>query len=177
MITLISGTNRPSSRTRKVTDFYAGLLKQKGVEVKIVDLIDLPENFPALVFRRQQQTEEVARIQQLIDRSSVVVFIVPEYNGSFPGALKTFIDLLRYPDSFKGKKGVLVGLGSGMQGSILALSHLTDILHYMGMHVLPQKVRLAMIDRYLENGQITEPLYLQLLDEQIEALLKSLEKG
>jgi NAD(P)H-dependent FMN reductase len=172
MITLISGTNRPGSRTKKVTDFYAGLLKSKGVEANIIDLTELPENFPALVFRRQEQTEKVAHIQHLIDRSTAVVFVVPEYNGSFPGALKTFIDLLRYPDSFKGKTGVLVGLGSGMQGSILALSHLTDILHYMGMHVLPQKVRLATIDRYLVNGQITEPLYLQLLDEQIEALLK-----
>jgi chromate reductase len=171
MITIVSGTNRPLSRTFQIAEFYASLLATKHIESQIIDLVKLPENFPSLVFNRQNQTAEVAAIQQIIDYSDKLVFIVPEYNGSFPGALKTFIDLLRYPDSLKGKKAVLVGLSSGIQGGILALSHLTDIFHYMGMQVLPQKVRLAHVHRFLENGKITEPLYLQLLDEQMNALL------
>ncbi len=173
MITIVSGTNRPSSRTRQIAEFYTSLLAARQTESQIIDLVHLPENFPALVFKRENQPAEVAAFQQIIDNSQKLVFVVPEYNGSFPGALKTFIDLLRYPDSFKGKQAALVGLSSGVQGGVLALSHLTDIFHYMGMHVFPQKVRLAMIDRYLIDGKITEPLHLQLLDEQINALLKT----
>ena len=40
------------------------------------------------------------------------------------------------------KKAALVGISSGVQGAGLALSHLTDIFNYCGMHVLAQKPKL-----------------------------------
>ena len=67
------------------------------------------------------------------------VFVVPEYNGSFPGVFKAFVDGLKYPASFKDKKCALVGISSGTQGGALALSHLTDIFNYLGMNVLALK--------------------------------------
>ena len=42
-----------------------------------------------------------------MSQSEKFVFIVPEYNGSFPGVLKTFIDGLAFPDTFEQKKNVL----------------------------------------------------------------------
>ena len=67
------------------------------------------------------------------------VFITPEYNGSFPGVLKAFIDGMRYPGTFEGKKCALVGLSAGNQGAALAMSHLTDIFNYLGMNVLAKQ--------------------------------------
>ena len=101
------------------------------------------------------------------------VFIVPEYNGSFPGVLKTFIDGLEYPNTFKNKKCALVGLSSGVQGGGLALSHLTDIFNYCGMNVLALKPKLARIEAHIDGDfQITNNLYMQLLKEQAEKFIE-----
>jgi chromate reductase len=52
------------------------------------------------------------------------------------------------------------------------LSHLTDILFYLGTSVLPQRVRLPNISKAMsKEGDITDPLLRQVLREQAEALL------
>ena len=91
-----------------------------------------------------------------------------EYNGSFPGVLKTFIDGLAFPDTFEPKKCALVGLLSGVQGGGLALSHLTDIFNYCGMYVLALKPKLAQISQNIdmEKEIVTNELYRDLLETQ-----------
>nr|WP_317172320.1 NAD(P)H-dependent oxidoreductase [Hymenobacter sp. BRD67] len=90
------------------------------------------------------------------------------------GALKSFIDALPYPGGIRGKKAALVSLSSGSMGGALALSHLTDILFYLGTTVLPQRVRLPHISQHLSpEGEVNSPLFRQLLREQAEALLNS----
>jgi chromate reductase len=55
---------------------------------------------------------------------------------------------------------------------LLALSHLTDILFYLGTSVLPQRVRLPHISQCMsKEGDITDPLLRQVLREQAQALL------
>ncbi|MFN5706126.1 MAG: NAD(P)H-dependent oxidoreductase, partial [bacterium] len=44
MITLVSGTNRPNSRTSLLTNYYKNELEKKGVEVQTIYLQDLPAN-------------------------------------------------------------------------------------------------------------------------------------
>ena len=101
-----------------------------------------------------------------------LVIIAPEYNASFPGVLKAFIDGLPYPGGIRGKKAALIGLSSGGQGGLLAMTHLSDILMYLGTVVLPQRVRLPFINQDLnaEDG-LNHDLSQQLLREQAEALL------
>jgi NAD(P)H-dependent FMN reductase len=100
------------------------------------------------------------------------VFIVPEYNGSFPGILKTFIDGMTYPNSFRNKKCAMIGLSSGIGGGGIAMSHLTDIFHYLGMHVLALKPKLAKIEQNMSDNLLTNRLYLDLLHTQADMLLE-----
>ena len=105
-------------------------------------------------------------------KATKYVFFTPEYNGSFPGILKTFIDGLHYPDTFKGKKCALVGISSGVQGAVLAMSHLTDIFNYSKMHVLAEKPKLFGIGQNFKDGEMVNPLFKTLLEEQIESLIE-----
>ncbi|MFD2245650.1 NADPH-dependent FMN reductase [Pontibacter ruber] len=172
MITIITGTNRPSSNSRAVANIYSELLRKRGVASQILDLADLPADFTATALYDNTGTNEAFnKLSSLIASSDKFVFIVPEYNGSFPGVLKAFIDGLEYPNTFKNKKAALVGLSSGVQGSGLAMSHLTDIFNYLGMHVLALKPRLAQIEKNLKEGTITNELYLELLNQQIEQFI------
>jgi len=172
MITIISGTNREGSYSRVVAEIYGEILEQKGHTFRIVDLKDLPPDFIfSASFEKTGAHTGFNEIQAQVDASDRFVFVVPEYNGSFPGVLKAFIDGLRYPGSFEGKKAALVGLASGHMGGALALSHLTDVLHYMGMMVIPIKPRLPRISKILVNRKFADEFYTGLLESQAEMLI------
>ena len=172
MITLLIGTNRPNSRARRVADFYATILYELGEEFQLLDLADLPTDFTATaLYHNVGQHPEFNALASLLDAGNKLVIFVPEYNASFPGVLKSFIDGLSYPGGLRGKKAALVALSSGGQGGLLAMTHLTDVLMYLGTAVLPQRVRLPFIDKELTaDGQLSSPLLVQVLREQAAAL-------
>lgn len=173
MITIIVGTNRPNSRARRVAVLYAELLERQGAAYQLLDLAYLPADFTATaLYANAGKHAEFNELFALTSNADKLVFVVPEYNGSFPGVLKAFIDGLPYPGGIRGKKAALVGVSTGVQGGILALSHMTDILMYLGTAVLPARVRLPVIDKHLsEDGQLSNPLYQQLLQDQVAQLL------
>lgn len=172
MITIITGTNRPASNSRAVANLYATLLTEQGVASQILDLAELPADFThTALYDNIGNNQRFNQLSSMIAESDKFVFIVPEYNGSFPGVLKAFIDGLSYPNTFRNKKAALVGLSSGVQGSGLAMSHLTDIFNYLGMHVLALKPRLAQIEKNFDGSRITNELYLELLKQQITHFL------
>jgi len=172
MITIVSGTNRPESNTRAVVDLYADLLKSRDLEYQVLDLAKLPADFVlTALYHNTGKNEQFNKLSQMVASSEKFIFILPEYNGSFPGVLKAFIDGLDYPYTFKHKKAALVGISSGMQGGLLALSHLTDIFNYLGMHVLALKVKLAFIGKNFDGSNITNKLYLELMEQQVEEFI------
>ena len=169
---MICGTNRADAVSKEITLIYQGLLNQRGVSTKVIDLVDLPQDFAfSALYKNAGKNSSFNYFRELMAEASKFVFIVPEYNGSFPGVLKTFIDGLKFPGSFKNKKCALVGVSSGVQGAGLALSHLTDIFNYCGMHVLAQKPKLAKIEANMEKGKITNTLYQTLLEEQVNEFI------
>lgn len=172
MITIISSTNRNDSVSSQLSQQYQDILEEMNVASEIIDLNDLPADFTATaLYENSGKNKQFNKMRKMMRETQKFVFIVPEYNGSFPGVLKAFIDGLEFPGSFKDKKCALVGLSSGVQGGGLALSHLTDIFNYCGMHVLAQKPKLARIESNMEGSTISNDLYLTLLKEQAEALV------
>ncbi len=151
MITLVSGTNRPNSRTSLLTNYYKNELEKKGVEVQTIYLQDLPANIieSDLYGKRSAEFE---KIQELVTQSSKFIFIVPEYNGSFPGILKLFIDACRFPESFKYKKAALVGHSTGKYGNIRGIEHFTGVCNYIGLTVLPLRIHIPNIQNELNEA-------------------------
>jgi chromate reductase, NAD(P)H dehydrogenase (quinone) len=173
MITIISGTNRLNSNSIFIAEYYQALLKKKGVESQILDLRRLPESFLfTALYENAGKDPAFNKLKEMINSSEKFVFIVPEYNGSFPGVLKAFIDGLDFPESFENKKCALVGISSGVLAGALALSHLTDILNYLGMHVLALKPRLPRIESLIKNGGINDKFLTELIDMQAEAFMR-----
>lgn len=173
MITLISGTNRKGSRSRAIVNLYAAMMEKRGEAYQILDLADLPPDFiVTAMYKNSGRNEQFNNLTRMIETADKFVFVVPEYNSSFPGVLKAFIDALSYPCPFMNKKGALIGLSSGMQGSGLALSHLTDILNYLGMHIMAMKLKLAHIEKNFDGKQITNKLYNELLDQHVDQLIR-----
>ncbi|MDF2156852.1 NAD(P)H-dependent oxidoreductase [Algoriphagus sp. CAU 1675] len=172
MIKIIVGTNRKNSVSKTIAQIYQGILKEREVESEILELEQLPADFiETALYENNGKNEAYNEFHRKIAEGKKFVFIVPEYNGSFPGILKTFIDGMTYPNTFRNKKAALVGLSSGIGGGGIALSHLTDIFHYLGMHVLALKPKLAKIEQNMSDNLLTNRLYLELLQTQADMLL------
>jgi chromate reductase len=138
MVTIIASTNRPGSSTLKLAQYYQKRLAHKGLETNLLSLTELPDNLikTDLYGKRSQEFE---KIQQLITNTHKFLFVIPEYNGSFPGVLKVFIDACSFPESFYEKKAALVGLSSGKYGNIRGIDHFTGVCHYIHLNVMPLK--------------------------------------
>lgn len=172
-IVIIVGTNRPHSVSRQIADYYQQILHRHGATSTLLDLHDLPADFTvSALYSNNGKSEAFNQLRKLVDEAEKFVFIVPEYNGSYPGVLKAFIDGLPYPNSFTNKKAALVGLSSNTQGAIIALSHLNDVFSYLGMNTLALRVKLGQIRSYFSNGTITNDLYNELLDMQARQLIQ-----
>lgn len=171
-IEIISGTNRTNAVTKVVASYYENILLELGVDASIIDLAQLPHDFVfSALYEQSGKNMAFNPFRERMYNADKFVFIVPEYNGSFPGVMKAFIDGMKYPDTFMGKKCALVGLSSGIQGAGLAMSHLTDIFNYCGMHVLALKPKLSHISQHLVGGKITNQLYDNLLRQQAQQLI------
>lgn len=171
MTTIISATNRPHSNTRKVCDAVAAQLSQNGDDTQVFDLLELPREVAfSEVFgaRSNGFAEQVTRYVANVDK---FVFVVPEYNGGFPGILKLMIDAVE-PHHWYGKKAALIGVSTGRSGNLRGLEHLVGVLNYLQVNVLHFKPTLARLpDPNLEHWEIPQE-YLNLLEIQA-ALFKT----
>jgi len=171
MITIICGTNRTDSVSRLITQRYQDILLSKNEASEIIYLEELPDDFTGTaLYENSGKNIRFNALRDKMLKAQKMVFVVPEYNGSFPGVLKAFIDGLIFPKTFTDKKCALVGVSSGVQGAGLALSHLTDIFNYCGMNVLANKPKLSRIEENLTENKLSE-LYHELLEEQIHKFL------
>ena len=172
MLSVICGTNRPDSNSEKVARNYCSILQEKGVGSVILKLEDLPNDFAfnAMFGKRLQAVDEA--IDKHIRPFDKLVFILPEYHGSYPGVLKTFLDCMGQSD-LEGKKAALVGLSDGMAGNLRGLDDLTNVLNFLKVDVLSRKPKLSRVSSSLnEGGAITDERCLRLLNEQIDYFLE-----
>lgn len=171
-VTIVSATNHQNSLTAQVAEYYAGLLHKRGCDNQVLKLTALPADFTvSALYENRGKHPTFNQLKERMEAAQKYVFIIPEYNGSFPGVFKAFIDGLQFPDTFSGKKCAMVGVSKGPQGGVFAMSHLTDIFHYLKMHVYPLKPRLASIqDRQLATV-LANTKYIRLLEEQAEGFM------
>lgn len=172
MTTIIAGTNRINSHTYKLAKYYQNQLKARGMEAGIFSLSELPANIINTDLYGKRSAE-FQPIQDMVDATDKFVFIIPEYNGSFPGVLKVFIDACNFPESFAGKKAALVGLSSGKYGNIRGVDHFVGVCHYVGLHVMPLRIHISSIRNEMdENGNLFQEDTLKFTGQQMDRFIE-----
>ena len=129
MITIISGTNRSEANSLKVAKLAETMLKANGAETKLLDLNQLPRDL-FVPEHYGEAPESFAPYQDAVLQADGILTVVPEYNGSYPGALKYFIDLLRFPESFRNQPCAFIGISAGVFGSLRSIEHLQMVFQY-----------------------------------------------
>lgn len=164
MYTIISGTNRPGSNTLKVARQYQQILERKGIGAGLLSLEGLDLN---------RKTAQLSLMEQdMLIPAAKFIFILPEYNGSFPGSLKTVIDMTDHRKVWPGKKALLTGVSTGRAGNLRGMDHLTGSLNYLKVYVHPNKLPISSVDKLLNvAGEITDGATLAAIEEQIDQFI------
>ena len=164
MITIISGTNRKESSTKKVALEYQRFLTEQHIESKLLALDEFD------VLRRDEafiQTE--ADVLKAAER---FIFILPEYNGSYPGVLKMMIDNSDVANVWWHKKVLLTGVSSGRAGNLRGMEHITGSLLHMKMIVHPNRLPISVVHTLMnEADQFTDDIMIRAIKTQLEEFL------
>ncbi|MEO5648274.1 MAG: NAD(P)H-dependent oxidoreductase [Chitinophagaceae bacterium] len=158
--TIISGTGRQDSHTFKVSELYLELLSEKGINANLFSLHQ---------YKTIERTPEFLLAQtKLLIPAEKFIIISPEYNGSYPGVLKSMIDISDTRNVWNGKKVLLTGVSSGRAGNLRGMDHLTGVLNYMKCIVHPNKLPISVIDKLTDSsGKINDVETLLAIDLQL----------
>lgn len=170
MITIISGTNRSRSNTYKAARSCKEILDSLNVESQILSLEELPKDFlySDLYGNRSDAFREL--VEKYIYGVDRIIFVIPEYHGSFPGVLKAFIDALDGED-VENKKAFLVGVAAGHAGGLRPLGQFTEILHHLKMEVYSGKPKLSSIDKLVDDDRVIDKSSLEKLESSLKGYL------
>jgi chromate reductase, NAD(P)H dehydrogenase (quinone) len=164
MITIISGTNRKGSNTKKVALEYKKLLAEKDVETKLLALDEVQ------MFERNESFETMEN--EYLKSADKFIFVMPEYNGSFPGILKLMIDNSDVANVWHNKKALLTGVSSGRAGNLRGMEHLTGSLLHLKMTVHPNRLPLSSIHNLLDKeGTIIDAGTIKTIQAQLDDFL------
>jgi NAD(P)H-dependent FMN reductase len=176
MITIISGTNRPGSNTRKVVAHLEATYKSLGVKTHLLDLAELPpEIFSPAAY--EEKPAAFTKFSAAILAADGLLIVTPEYNGGVPGVLKYFIDMLPFPESFEHRPVCFVGLAAGIWGALRPVEQLQAIFGYRNAHIFPERVFMPGIGKLIDaHGNFANPEMEKRLEKQAAGFAGFVEK-
>lgn len=167
-IEVIAGTNRPGSNSLKLAKLIAALYEREGADVGVIDLQDLP----AELFKGEaygEKPEAFASTCKRVTSANGLHVVTPEYNGSFPGVLKYFIDMLKFPESFEHRCVAFTGLAAGGWGGLRSVEQIEMVFQYRDAYLLPERVFFPGFhkDWDEETGRIKDEKKQEKLENQV----------
>ncbi|MBC8092829.1 MAG: NAD(P)H-dependent oxidoreductase [Pseudonocardia sp.] len=150
-IGIIVSSTRPGRKGRAIAQWVEEHGAGRGdAAVQVVDLADfdlshLDEAVPAVfgTYTQQHTRDWSATIAEL----DAFVVVVPEYNHSFPGALKTALDFLY--DEWQDKAVAFVGYG--IDGGQRAVEQLRPIVAELGLADIGPQVAIRLMSDIVDG--------------------------
>lgn len=180
-IVTIVGSLRNESYNMQLAKTMEERYKGK-LNIEIADIRSLPffdqdeENHP---------TQAVKEFKEVVANADGVIIITPEYNWSIPGVLKNALDWASRVDKvFIGKPVMVLGVTTGMLGTIRAQLHLRDILSSSGIQakLLPPGGNEVLINFAAQKfdahtGRLVEEGTLSFLDSKVDKFIDFVKSG
>ncbi len=174
-IKIISSTDRPNSWALKVSNYVATLYKSENTDVEVISLEDFPLS-DVVGGKYGKKIESVEKFRDPILKADGLVFVIPEYNGSFPGILKVFIDYLPFPEAFEKMPMAFIGEAAGAFGGLRSVEQFQMIANYRNALQFPERVFISRVTQEFdpEDG-IEDDFKQKLLLSQVNNFIKFVE--
>lgn len=167
---IIIGTNRLGSNTSKIAQIVKSYYEEIGEKVGLIDLAQIKFTEMAHPYSKDLPNSMTSEIEK-INSADGLIMVVPEYNGSFPGVLKYFIDQWTYPISFEARPVCFIGLG-GRWGGLRPIEQLQQVFNYRNAYAFPERVFITGVDAQLRTGTLTDAMLVSLLKTQTKNFTK-----
>ena len=106
--------------------------------------------------------------EEILIPTQKFIFIIPEYNGTFPGVLKAMIDNSDVIKVWHNKKALLTGVSSGRAGNLRGMDHLSASLQYMKMSVHYNKLPISAINKVMDtDGRLNVETFKE-IEQQLD---------
>lgn len=156
-IAIISGSVREGRQTPKVTQ---ALTKHLQAQPDItVELIDLAEYALPMMTERlnklQNPKKELTTFARQVGEADAILFVTPEYHGSYSGVLKNAVDFLW--KEFQRKPIGSVTVASGRMGGINASTELQLLILSLGAFPMPLKLLVPFVQNAFDpEGELID---------------------
>lgn len=171
-ILIISGTNRPDSNALKVSKVILSHYEAARAKAEIFSLAEMPREVFDPASYATKPPAMLAIQQRVLDAQGLHI-VTPEYNGSFPGVLKYFIDMLKFPESFERKPVAFTGEAAGIWGGLRSVEQLQMIFGYRNAYLFPDRAFIPGINGKLDaQGRISDPAIDKRLADQAAGFAK-----
>jgi NAD(P)H-dependent FMN reductase len=169
-IPVILGTAREGRQSEKVAKFIYGLAQKAGLETEIVDI----REYHITATDNTGNIPLAQKWREKIIRADGMIIVSPEYNHTYPGELKMFLDML-YKE-YSRKPVALCGVSNGPWGGTRGVQALRLTCIALGMHPILETVYFPFIqDRFDGEGKIKDATYERSADGMIKSLIAQAE--
>src|ERR1700761_6621883 len=176
-IVVIVGSLRKESFTLKIAKALAKLAPDT-LKLHIVTLHDLS------FFNQDLEATPPAdwlKFREMLQASSAVLFVTPEYNRAISGVLKNAIDVGSRPygkSAFNGKPVGIISNSPGPLGGVNAAKSLQNILPGITGPIMgqPETYLNAVGDAFDDKGHLTKESLQKVLEQYLEAFATFVEK-
>ncbi|HBZ36961.1 MAG TPA: NADPH-dependent oxidoreductase, partial [Balneola sp.] len=167
-LSIISSTDRPNSWSLKLSNYISRLYAERNVKAKVVSLEDFPLA-DVVGGKYGKEITSIKKFREPILEADGIIFVIPEYNGGFPGILKMFIDYLPFPGAFEKMPMAFVGEASGAFGALRPVEQFQMIANYRNALQFPERVFIPRVSKEFdpETG-LVDDFKQKLLDSQVE---------
>lgn len=174
-IHILSATDRPNSNALKVAG-YANRFLSKKAATQIFSLKDFPIKDVA-GGKYNDRPSSVEEFTNAFLDADGFVFVIPEYNGGFPGILKLFYDYLPFPKAFTKSPVCLIGEAAGAFGALRPVEQFSQLLIYRHAHIFPERIFIQRVNDSFdqEDGLIQEKMQ-KLWEKQLNGFPDFVEK-
>ena len=125
--------------------------------------------------------EAVLSLREAVTAADAVLIATPEYNASFPGALKNALDWGSRPPAdnvFRSKPVAVIGASTGMFGAVWAQADLRKVLGTMGARVAEVEIAVGHAgEKFDENGRLLDDDVRSQLADAISTLKAEVAGG
>jgi NAD(P)H-dependent FMN reductase len=179
----LAGSARKGSTNKQLAALAASTASIKGAETTLIDLKDF--EMPIYDGDLEADTglpEAAIRLKQLFVDHDGIFIASPEYNSSISPMLKNALDWISRPhtenepplSAYQGKVMAIGSVAPGALGGLRGLVPLRMMLGNILVTLVPSQVAISNgFSAFDDDGKLTDPLQIKLLEETIDQLINT----
>lgn len=174
-IHILSATDRPNSNALKISVYAERFLAEKAF-TKVFSLKDFPLE-DVIGGKYHDKPGSVKKFNKEFLDADGFVFVIPEYNGGFPGILKLFYDYLPFPDALAKIPVCLIGEAAGSFGALRPVEQFSQLLIYRQAHIFPERLFIQRVnDSFDESEGLNSEKMQQIWEKQLNSFPDFVER-